>query len=554
MLPIFVSALSDPSYILDNDTLEPITKWFGIYTSYHLLVYGGVGLISIFTIKGIYIVFLDYVKSKFVYNRYSLMSSNLFMAYLSAPFTFHLSNNSAELIRNVTTETRFISNHIMMTFLSICMEVITVFGIFFVLVFVEPIITLYSVLFIGLSAGILLKVIKKKLSYYGNSAAKERAQIIKEVNEGIGGFKDIKLNGRSNYFMQRFKRSINDLTKAEIFKHIASSIAKPVVELVAVISMFGIAIFMLWQGREMTSIIPVLTLFAASAVRLIPSGNKIITDINKLRFNIFAVEPVYNHLKLLDKGDGEMKKNSLKITLNDSIQLNNVSFKYPNTSEYSIRDINIKIKKGSSVALVGESGAGKSTLINIILGLLQPTEGSVKVDDNEIGENIEGWQRNIGYIPQNIYLSDTTIKQNIAFGIEEDDISEEKVENAIEASQLKPLIRQLPKGFNTIIGENGVRLSGGQRQRIGIARALYNEPVVLVMDEATSALDTKTEKEIIKSVEKLKGERTLIMVAHRISTVRKCDTLYVLDGGKLINKGNYEELNLKSNKFKEINQ
>ncbi|GAA5521895.1 ABC transporter ATP-binding protein/permease [Aliifodinibius salicampi] len=555
MIPVFISAVADPGLILDHEVLGEIASYLGIVTGKQLLLYGGIALVITFLIKGLYIVWLNYTKSKFIFNRFALISSKLFESYLSAPYTFHLNRNTAELIRNVTNETRFISNNVMMPLMNILMQATTTAGIFIFLVWVEPLVTLVSFLVIGAGGGLLLKFLRTKLRGYGQIASEERSRMIQGVNEGLGGFKDVTVMNRESLFFNRFKGYVNNLTKAEIFKTVAQQSTKPVIEFVSVAGMLLIAFTMIWEGRAMSTIIPILTLFGAATIRLMPAVNQIVNQITVLRYYIYALKPVHGDIKSLEDNYNATKKDNKiteKLAFNATIELDDIWYKYPNSDETVLKGIDLSIKNKSAVGFVGPSGAGKSTIVDVILGLLKPEKGKVLVDGTNISDNIRSWQNNIGYIPQFIYLSDDSIRNNIAFGIPEAEISDEKVNSAVEAAQLDELIDDLSQGLDTVVGEQGTKLSGGQRQRIGIARALYDNPEVLIMDEATSSLDNLTERNVISAIEELKGDRTIIMIAHRLTTVKNCDTLYMLKEGKVVEQGTYEDLLNKSDEFRKM--
>lgn len=554
MVPIFVGAVANPDMLLGHDIAGPILEWAGITTSRELLTTGGILLVLIFFIKGVYLVWLNYVQSRFISNRYAAISEKLFNAYLHAPITFHLGRNTAELIRNINIETRYISNQIMRPFLIILMAATTITGIFLLLIIVEPIITLVALVLIGGVGGLILKILKKSISLYGQIAGKERERMIKVINEGLGGIKDVIVMNRQPYFARKFKHYVNNMVDAEIFKGVTTFSSRPVIEFVAVAGMMAIAFILVWQGRGLEAIIPVLTLFGVATVRLLPNVALIVNQLNNLRYYIHALRPVHADIKLLQHHAdiAASERETGKLEFKKLINLENLWFRYPNSDEYVIKGINLQIERGSAVGFVGASGAGKSTIVDIILGFYEPEKGRIMVDNQNISANKRKWQNSVGYIPQFIFLSDDTIRNNIAFGLTEDQISEEWLQESVQAAQLESLIEELPEGLDTVIGERGTRLSGGQRQRIGIARALYSNPSVLVMDEATSALDNITEQHINEAIDKLKGERTIIMIAHRLTTVKNCDQLYVMENGRITENGNYDELMNNSYVFREM--
>ncbi len=545
MIPVFISAVADPDLVLEHQWLGEIAKYLGITTGEELLLYGGIFLVVIFLVKGVYLVWFNYIKSKFIYNRFGKIASRLFETYLSAPYTLHLNRNTAELIRNVTNETRYISNNVMMPAMNVLKDSVTIVGIFVLLLFSEPLITVITFSVIGGGGGLMIKFLREKLRKYGVIASRERSRMIQGVNEGLGGFKDVTVMNRKKMFFNKFKEYVNNLTEAEIFKGTAKASSKPIIEFASVFGMIFIAFAMIWQDRPISTVVPVLTLFGAATVRLMPAVNRVVNQLTGLRYYIHALSPVHADLTSMEEYYLETKEssnNNEKLKFNNSIIVKDLWYKYPNTEDFVLKDINIKVPKNSAIGFVGSTGAGKSTIVDVILGLLSPDKGKVIVDETDISENKRAWQNNVGYIPQFIYLSDDTIRHNIAFGIPEELISEKKINAAIEAAQLEDFIQDLPEGIDTVVGEEGVRLSGGQKQRIGIARALYDNPDVLIMDEATSSLDNVTERKVISAIEALKGERTIIMIAHRLTTVENCDVLYMMKDGKVIEKGTYDEL------------
>jgi len=554
MIPVFISAVADADMVLQNEWAQPLLAALGIETARDLLIAGGIALIAIFFVKGVYLVWLHYVKARFIQGRFAFIAGMLFRTYMHAPYTFHLSRNTAELIRNVTNETSFIANQVLVPFFHILMQSLTILGIFLLLLYFEPVITLVAFLVIGGGGGLVLKLLKSRIRYYGKMAARERGRMIQGVNEGLGGFKDVTVMNRQNWFISRFRHFVNNLKKAQIFQVIANQSIRPVLDFIAVAGMMLIAMLMVSQGRPVAAIIPVLALFGAATVRLLPAVTMVISHVTTLRYYLHAMHPVHRDImQQRERTDSiAAAQTKDKLPFRQEIRLNNVQYVYPDSTEQALRGVDLTIPKGAVVGFVGASGAGKSTIVDVILGLLEPQEGQILVDGVDTAGQIRKWQNNVGYIPQFIYLSDDTIGNNIAFGIPEKEISKDKVAAAVKAAQLEDLVRQLPDGLDTVIGERGVRLSGGQRQRIGIARALYDNPAVLIMDEATSALDNVTEKHVIKAIEALRGERTIIMIAHRLTTVMNCDHLYLMEQGRIIREGTYRELLRSSSQFREM--
>jgi ATP-binding cassette, subfamily B, bacterial PglK len=556
----FVAGVADPNLLLDNQYLAKLFNFLNISTDRQILVYGTISLIAIFLFKNLYLISYKYLKARFIYNRYRSISSRLFKIYMNAPYSFHLRRNSAELIRNVNSEAMAIATSVMLPLLQIATELIMALAIIILLLIVEPLVTLFALIILGGASVLFLKFTKKQMKQHGEKALAERSSIIKTINEGIGGFKEITLMNRQSWFIKKFEASILNLSRAQIYQQITRQSVHPIIETFAIAGILLIAVFLLSQGHSLASLAATLALFALSIKRLLPAINNIISEYNSLRYHSYSVEPIYQDLtslkdyeyreKDIKEEKIKKKKNNDNSFLKDKIEIKNLDFSYDKSQKLILKDVSLNIFQGQAIGFVGSTGSGKTTLIDLILGLLKPSQGEILVDNKNIKDHLSSWQQNIGYIPQFIYLSDDSIKNNIALGLKEKEIDDEKIRKAIEVSQLTEFVDQLPDKENTKIGERGVRLSGGQRQRIGIARALYNNPEVLVMDEATSSLDNITEKFIIQAIEKLKKDRTIIIIAHRLTTVKNCDTLYILKQGQIIAKGSYQELAEKNQEFK----
>ncbi len=547
MIPVFISIIASPDRVLDVEWLAPVFAYLEIEDGGDLLVYGGLLLITVFAVKNAYILAFRYIEARFIYNRFVTIGSGLFERYMTAPYTFILSRNSSELLRNVTNETKYLAKNIMAPLLKLGMDVLLITGTVILLLLVDPWMTLAAIVLFGLAGGGFLKAIRTRMQRHGKRAQNDRRMMLQAVGEGIGGIKDIKVLGREKWFSRRFKRYISSYSKAQIFRQVSSAATKPVLETLSVAGMLLIVMMLFWQGRGLDTIIPLLALFGAAAMRLLPAVREAVKAINTLRYYAYAIDPVYNDTRYLESvagpaGTSRKKGGAEPLPFNREIVFDNVAYSYPDSSLPAVSRISITIPRGSAVGFIGPSGAGKTTVVDLLLGLLQPEQGRIAVDGLDIREDLRRWQRNIGYIPQFIFLADDTVKRNIAFGLPDEEIDEERLAAAIDAAQLGGTIEQLPKGIDTVIGERGARLSGGQRQRIGIARALYGNPSVLIMDEATSALDNETEKYVIGAIERLKGERTIIMIAHRLTTVRNCDRLFRMERGKVVQEGRYEDV------------
>jgi len=557
MVPAFVAIVANPNRILNHERLNKIFQYVNITNARELLIYGGIALVVVFLVKNVYILFFKYFEARFIYNRRYLLSHRLMTAYMQAPYTFYLQRNSSELLRNVTQEINLMINSVLSPMMKILKEIIMGISIVLFLFLVEPLITLIIVVIMGGMSGLFLFFTQKRMKYIGEEAQRFRNLMLKSARQGFGGIKDARVLNREGEFIEVFRDMAYKSSRLQQDKTFISAIPKPVIETLAVAGIMLIALMMVVQDRPISGIVPLLALYSMAILRIMPAIQQITQLITDLRYHLPSINPVYDDLVLLKKSNIEFKadrKKRERLNLNKLITIRNLYFQYPGSSEQALRGVSIDIEHGKSVAFVGASGAGKTTIADLILGLLEPQEGEILVDDKNIFEHISAWQQNIGYIPQFIYLSDDTLRRNIAFGLPDSKIVEEKVQKAVELAQLGEMVMRLPEGLDTVVGERGTRLSGGQRQRVGIARALYNNPQVLVMDEATSALDNVTEQLIIEAIEALKGERTVIMIAHRLTTVMNCDVIFFMEDGKVVDQGSYKVLIQTNPRFRALSK
>jgi ABC-type multidrug transport system fused ATPase/permease subunit len=519
--------------------MSPWLEMLGNPSHERLVVVGMVTLVSVYIIKTLYLAFLAWRQAQFTYDIQANLSQSLFSGYLRQPYTFHLQRNSAQLIRNTISHAQGTTGVIQQCLLLI-MEVLVLFGISTMLLVVEPLGAALVLILMGLSGWVFNNFSRKHMLKWGEELQLHEGLRIQHLQQGLGGAKDVKLLGRESDFIDQY--DFHNLGSARVSKRQSILLALPrlMLELFAVTGLASLIIVMINQGKPIESLLPITGLFAVAAFRLLPSVNRVISVVQYLRFSLPIINTMYDEIRLLD--NTKPTTHSGTLVLKDTLTLEQVRYDYPSTESSALSGINLTITHGTSIGFIGDSGAGKSTLVDIILGLLTPVSGSVKVDGVDIQKSIRGWQDQIGYVPQSIYLTDDTLRKNIAFGLPAKQINDDAVRRAIHDAQLEKFINELSEGLDTVVGERGIRLSGGQRQRIGIARALYHDPSVLVLDEATSSLDTDTESGVMDAVRDLHGKKTILIVAHRLSTVEDCDYLYRLEQGKIIDEGPPESM------------
>lgn len=544
ILPV-IALMVDDNIASSYPALQPVLVILGNPSHQTLIQIVMILFVSIYLFKNLYLAFLAWWQARFTIGLRVELSQQLFTIYLSQPYTFHLQRNSAHLIRNISGQVSQLIDSGLNPLLGLIAEVLVLLSIVLLLLVVEPLGAIIVFLVLVSAAWIFHQSTRTRITQWGEILQYHEGLRIQHLNQGLGGAKDIKLLGREDNFLSQFHLHNNKSAQMVQFIEILKKLPRLWLELLAVLGVVLLILIMLSQGHEMTSIVPTVGLFAAAAFRLMPSVNRMLNSLQSLRFGLAAINNLYQEFQLsIPRNDtlNDSKVNKNNILFQKEICLSNIKYNYPDTENSALKNISIKIMKGESVGIIGSSGSGKSTLIDVILGLLTPDHGKVMLDGKNIQQNIRQWQDHIGYVPQAIYLTDDTFRRNIAFGLPDEQIDDIALKNALVAAQLEEFVSGLPDGIETIVGERGIRLSGGQRQRIGIARALYHDPDVLVLDEATSALDTATELGVMNTITMLQGKKTIVIVAHRFSTVEHCDRLYKLEQGKVVKEGTPAEV------------
>lgn len=509
-------------------------KLLGNPSNQQVVMAGMFLLVASYAVKTAFLAFLVWKQMKFVYGVQQSLSERLFAGYLSLPYVFHLQRNSAQLVRNISSEVSVFQNGFLSSML-LFTEVLVICGVSILLIFLEPMGALLVVTSLGIVAYLVSSALRKRVLTWGEKRQEHEGGRLQRLLEGLGGVKDVKLLGCEAEMLRQFKFHNDGLSSVGRRQSTLLALPRLVLELFAVIGISVLVLVMLAQGKTPESLLPTLAVFAAAAFRLMPSFGRVMTATQSLQYAFPVVDIIDSELALFPELDTTRDHSTLEFE--HAITVENLNFQYQGAESLTLQGISLMIEKGSAVGFIGGSGAGKSTLVDVLIGLLNPSAGSVKIDGVDISRNLRAWQDRIGYVPQSIFLKDDTLRRNVAFGVPEEQIDIRAVERAISSARLDEFVRSLPEGLETKVGERGVRLSGGQRQRIGIARALYSNPEVLVLDEATSSLDVETESDVMEAVNALHGQKTLLIVAHRLSTVSKCDRLFRLENGCVVWEG-----------------
>lgn len=536
-----VSAMTQPESVYNSRAGEYLINIFRIRDSKHLLIGISIATIILYVIKNAYFVLLSWVRAKFSYKIKRELSITVLDSYLSRPYDFFLKKNTGEILRSLTSDIDGFYE-VLYHLIRVFIEFLTIFmiGIFIVLIDWRMACCVIVLALIGLL--LILFYFQKKVKNSGREGIKARGENNKNIMEAFHGIKEILIMKRQEYYKEIYKQVYQKIQNAEITCAIAQESPAYIIEGFCVMGLLGFVCAQAVITKDINSLMPIVASVAVGAFRILPALGRISSAINTVFYFSPTVYSVYANLEFLKVTENKVNKNGKvggerqKESFERMLCLNHVKWKYEDADDYVLTDVNMTIKKGEAIGIIGMSGAGKSTLIDVILGLHELQEGDIEIDNTDIRDIPDSWSKLIGYVPQSIYLSDRPIRNNVAFGEAEETINEVEVWRALEQAQMADFVKQLPEGLDTIVGERGVRFSGGQQQRIAIARALYRKPQILVLDEATSALDNETEAAVMESIEKLQGTITLIIVAHRLTTVKKCDRVYEIIDGRVIKK------------------
>lgn len=534
MLPL-ITAIMEPDIIETNKTVAWVCSIFDLHSYRTFVVLCIIALIIVYVVKDLFLIFEYNMQYRFTFNNRFLIQRRLLHSYLMRDYEFFLHAQSGEILQIVQSNVAA-SFNLFMTLLFLATESIVSLALVITVFVVNPVMTVFIAAAMLIAMLFIVHVVKPVLKREGMSFQKNSAASNTWLMQAIQGIKEVKVTHTENYFEQNYEAAGNRVIRAQRSEAVINNVPRLIIEMTCVCSVLLVIAIMIMLGTDINEIIPALGVFAMAAVKLMPSANRIVNALNAINYQVPALDLLLENMSDIQKTDEITYQTghayeSLELK---SVAMKNISYHYPDSKEWIFKEADFAVAEGESIGIVGSSGAGKTTLVDILLGLLKPTQGDVLVN----GENIErvygNWLATIGYIPQTIFMLDADIRANVAFGVKEEDIDDERVWEALRDAQLEEFVRGMSDGLNTRIGERGIRLSGGQRQRIGIARALYREPQLLIFDEATSALDNDTEAAIMEAINTLKGEKTMIIIAHRLSTIENCDHIYRVKEGKIL--------------------
>jgi len=532
LLPI-LTAILNPEILLENEITKSIFDFLQINDKDQIVKVALGSLLLVYLLKSAYLIFLSFYQNKFTSVLSSNLSNKLFKNYLYKDYAFHIKRNSSELIKNLQVEISNFSNFLI-SIISLITESTLAFSVIITLFFIEPLATLIVLLLFGLSSFMFYQFTKNITTEWGKVREQIDSKSSKIVIEGLSGIKEVILLGKQSFFENQLENMNSSKASMNSKALTLRQIPRYFLELLSVFSLIIFVFILLIQSKNVDNVIVTLGIFVAATFRILPSINRILSSLQNIKYYQSSIDVLYKEFEFINKKKDFFKRDIIRLAPNKSIDINQLCFIYPQTKKIILDNVTLKLQTGTTTGIIGVSGSGKSTLINIIVGLLKPSSGEILIDDNSnIENNLDLWQNAIGYVSQDVFLSDQSILMNIAFGIKQESIDYKLIDKVLEQAQLSELILTLPEGYHTKVGERGVQLSGGQRQRIGIARALYRRPSILVLDEATSSLDVKTEEEIMMSVDNLKGQMTIIIVTHRLITLKNCDEIFSIKEGKL---------------------
>jgi ATP-binding cassette subfamily C protein len=554
----FLQVAADPASVHENAYLTWAYETFGFTETTSFLIALGVGALGALMVSNAFIVFTNWIMYHYIWARNHSLSCRLLQKYLNQPYEYFLAKNSSEIGKNILEELRQLTVGTLMPGMIGLSKGIVAISIVLFIVLINVKVALTVSIILGSSYLIVYYIVRSRIDKYGEKRVKSDADRYKIVSEAFGGVKEVKVQGKESYFVEEFANSSITYTQNQAKYRILKKVPRYVLEAIAFGGIILIAIYLIAIEEDIRQVIPVLGLYAFAGYRLMPALQRAFKGVASARYNLAALKVVHEDLEKKNNYSqiyrSNVRNDSVEpLDLEDKIYLDGIYYSYPSTEEKAIEDLSVQIPAHTTIGFVGKTGSGKTTTVDLILGLLRPQDGDIFVDGKSIYSELRRWRKAISYVPQQIFLSDDTVARNIAFGVPQDEIDMSTLRDVARRAHIYDFVlEELPDQWHTTVGEKGVKLSGGQRQRVGIARALYHNPSVLVFDEATSALDQSTEKSVMKAIYDLRGDHTVLMIAHRLSTVERADNIIMLEDGRKVGEGTYEQLKVQHPKFREM--
>ncbi len=542
----FLELVMDPDMVQEQKWLNLLFVSLGFQSTFSFTIFVGCVMLAILLVGNVVSAFSAWLKVRFVWQKNHSISSALLRKYLSLPYTYFLNKHSADLGKNILSEVEQMTGQLLLPLLRLLTSGIVVFIVLALLFFVNPAVAAVATLLFGSSYLVIFALLRSRLRVKGVKRVQENTGRYTAATEALAGIKDIKILGREEYFLKCFSDHSARFSELQAWVAVVGQSPRYLMEIVAFGGVITLILVFLGLKQDGSQIIPLVSFFVFAGYRLMPALQEIFYGVSSVQFNRAILDRISRDIRgeMVESSVFEKRELPKPLRLRERIKLEGIGFRYPYAKQDALCDVNLEIPKGAFVGLVGPTGGGKTTLGDVLIGLLAPTRGQLMVDGVEIrDDNVRNWQRNVGYVPQQVFLADDSVTHNVAFGLPDEYIDRVRIEQVCKIANLHDFIeKELPEGYNTTIGERGIRLSGGQRQRIGIARALYHDPEVLVLDEATSSLDGITERAVFQAIENVAKKKTVIAIAHRLITVKSCQKIYLIDKGAIVAQGTHGEL------------
>ncbi len=551
----FMEIITDPNVGEANSVTGRLYRRFDLGEVEQLPLLLGIALLVFVTASNGFLVLTKTLVARFTWGRNFTTGRELIKRYLNAPYPFFLGRNSADLSKNILMEIGIFINGVLVPLMDVVAKSLTSILILVLLILVDPVVALAAAAALGTFYMLVLLIVQKRLRIMGQERIEANSRLFEAVSQAFGGIKEIKLLGREEVFVRNFAGPSYEYANLNTRMTVMRIIPRHLLEVIAYLAIVVVVLYSLAGNEDPAQALPLLSLYALAGFRLMPYFQVIYDGVARIRFSLSSLDQIYSDF-VERRPIGDSEEDSERVSVQEfssKVELRDLVYSYPDAPSPVLKGLTLEIEKGSMVGLVGVSGSGKTTTVDLILGLLRPDEGALVVDGKVIDDrSVRAWQQRLGYVPQHIYLVDGTILENVALGVDLEEIDEDRVRESAGLAMVHDFVKDLPNGYRTVVGEQGVRLSGGQRQRIGIARSLYHRPDLLILDEATNAVDAITEGAIIEATRAQASRPTMVVISHRLSALRDCDEIYILEGGEVVDRGRYNELIERSELFGDL--